>query len=160
MARMSNPNELSEGLARRVAALEDIEALRVLKARYAAGADRCLTTPSHEHAVALAEMFTADALGDYGFFGRFQGRAELVRAFESVLPAGMRWSRHYMANPAIEVDGGRARGSWYFLVSAVQKDAPPGPPTSFYGTYEDTYVKTESGWKFSSVIVHFELPPT
>ncbi|MFT3776047.1 MAG: nuclear transport factor 2 family protein [Minicystis sp.] len=157
---MSNQSSnVPEGLSQRVATAEDFEALRNLKARYATLADRCLTTPSHENAVALADLFTDDAVGDYGFFGRFQGRADLVRAFESVLPAGMRWSMHYITNPELSVDGSHAKGAWYFLVSAVTKDAPPGAMASFYGLYEDVYVKTATGWKFASLVVHFNTPP-
>ncbi len=147
-------------LPRRVAALEDLEALRNLKSRYAMGADKCLSTPSRAHAEELVELFTDDAVGDYGFFGRFEGRAQLVHAFENVLTAATRWSLHYMANPVLEVDGSHAKGSWYFLVYAVAKDAPPGPPQNFFGRYEDRYVKTEEGWKIQSTTVLFVQPPS
>ncbi|APR86321.1 Hypothetical protein A7982_11670 [Minicystis rosea] len=137
----------------------DYEALRNLKARYATLSDRCLTTPSRESAEALAALFTEDALGDYDFFGRFQGREQLTHAFEAVLPAGMRWSMHYITNPALEIDGNRAKGRWYFLVQAVTKDGPPGTIQSFHGSYEDVYVKTPAGWRFASLVVHFNSPP-
>jgi hypothetical protein len=149
-----------ETLLERVARLEDLEAIRTLKARYATGGDLCLSTPSHDHAVALVSLFTDDAVGDYGPFGRFQGREQIVHAFENVLPGAVSWSRHYVTNPAIEVSGNQATGGWYFLVHAVPKGAPPGSPTvTFFGVYEDTYVKTAQGWRFSSLIARFIDPP-
>lgn len=57
------------------------------------------------------------------------------------------------------MSGSQAKGTWYFLIAAVAKGAPPGPPASLYGHYEDTYVKTSAGWKHASLVVHFAQPP-
>ena len=149
----------AESLHARLTALEDLEALKILKANYALGSDRCLCTPSHEHALALADLFTEDAVGDYGFIGRFAGRAALADAFEHVHPAGTSWSTHYLTNSVVKVDGSHATGTWYFLIYAVPKGAPPGPPMNFFGSYEDTYVKTGAGWKIASLKVHYFMPP-
>ena len=141
----------------RITRLEDIAAIHTLKARYAAGSDVCLCTPGHDQAVALAELFTADAFTDYGPFGSFTGRAEIVRAFAEVLPGAATWSRHHVTNPIITVDGREATASFYFILAAVMRGAP-GPAT-LWGGYEDRLVKADDGWRFSQLIVRFAEPP-
>jgi hypothetical protein len=154
----SDPHS-AESLHARLTALEDLEAIKILKARYAMGSDACLRTPSHENAVALADLFTEYAVGDYGFLGHFAGRAALTDAFEKVLPGGTVWSAHYMVNPVLRVDGSLGDGTWDFLIHAVPRGAPAGATVTFYGRYEETYSKTSNGWKIASLKVHFASPP-
>lgn len=158
---MPNNDGSSEGngLSQRLARLEDLEALGRLKSLYAVNADKVLRTPSRAHAVALSELFTDDAVGDYGFFGRFEGKAALLDAFENVLPAGTGWSTHYLANPVLDVQGSQASGTWYFLIYAQAKSPPFGPTQNFFGHYEDQYVKSGGIWRHSSLIVHYAVPP-
>lgn len=125
----------------------------------AMGSDACLRTPSHENAVALADLVTEHAVGDHGFLGHFAGRAALVDAFENVLPGGTVWSAHYMVNPVLHVSGSEAGGTWDFLIHAVPRGAPAGATVTFYGRYEETYSKTTTGWKIASLKVHFASPP-
>ena len=152
-------SESPEGLAQRVARLEALEEIRDLKARYARGSDRVLTTPSREAAIALADLFTEDGSSDLGPFGRFTGRAELIRAFEEVLPAGTRWSVHYVANPEIEVEGDSARGKWYFLIDAQPKSPPNAPLVKFNGEYQERYRKENGAWKIAELVTVFFAPP-
>ena len=63
-----------ERLERRLQALEDAEAIRNLKARYAALCDA--NTDAH----GLALLFTEDALWESPDLGRFEGR-EAIRGF-------------------------------------------------------------------------------
>src|SRR5689334_4014071 len=93
----------AHGTSHRLDELESLEALRRLKSQYAIRADRVLSTPSHEHAVALADLFTDDASVNLGPFGTFVGKAALLDAFENILPAATGWSTHYMANPVLDV---------------------------------------------------------
>lgn len=156
---MSHESHEHHTLQDRIAALEAHAAISALQARYATAADVCLSTPSHAHAVELVALFTDDASADYGPFGTFVGRDQLIHAFENVLPAVASWSRHYVTNPAIEVHGNEAKGNWYFLVYSVLRAAPPGPPTNLFGTYEGGYVKTAAGWRIRSLVTRFVEPP-
>lgn len=155
----TNPSTEANGTSDRLDRLEDLEALRRLKSRYAINADRVLSTPSHAHAVALAELFTDDASVDLGPFGQYVGRAALINAFENILPASTGWSTHYMANPVVDVQGSLATGTWYFLIFAQAKATPGGPILNFWGYYEDQYVKSGGVWKQSSLIAHYFTPP-
>lgn len=140
--------------------LESLEALRDLKSRYARLADKALCAPSAESAVALADLFTDDAVADYGFFGTFTGRAELLRAFEHILPASTRWSAHYIENPLLTVDGDRAEGTWSFLIHAVPRDPPGAAQVTFYGTYEEAYRRVGGAWKIDRMLVRYASPGT
>lgn len=157
IAGMSDHDHDHRSLLARIVTLEDIEAIRALKARYAEGADRCIGAPTAGHAAALADLFTEDASAEYGPFGRFEGRDQLIRAFHEVIPGAAVWSRHYFTNPTIEVHGNQATGHYYFLVAAVMRGAPG--PINMWGTYEDRYVKTVKGWRLSSLIADFVEPP-
>ena len=142
----------------RLERLESLEALRELKARYAQLADLALGAPSEAHARALADLFTDDAVANYGFFGTFTGRAELLNAFQNILPAGTRWSAHHIVNPVLKVDGDRAEGTWYFLIHAVPRNPPDAGQVTFFGQYAEKY-KCENGtWKIAELVVSYSSP--
>lgn len=156
---MSQESNQHQGHESRIAALEAAEAIRTLKAAYAKRADQVISTPTREHAEALADLFTDDAVADYGPFGRYEGREALVHAFGTVIPGAASWSQHYMLNPAITVEGDTAKGNWYFLVYSVLRAGPSKEPTTLFGSYEETYVKTAKGWQLRSLLAKFVAPP-
>ncbi len=159
MPNQPNDNAEHGGLAGRVATLEALSSLQDVMSRYARFADLALGSPSHEHAVALADLFTDDATADYGpFFGSFSGRAALINAFENILPAGTRWSAHYVVNPLLEVSGDTAQGTWAFLIHAVPRNPPDAGPVTFYGRYEEQLRRVGGTWKIASLVVHYSSP--
>lgn len=142
----------------RIQRLEDLQALRDLKSRYAYLADRIFVARGPASAAALADLFTEGAAADFDFLGRFTGRAQHLHAFEHVLPKGFIWSAHHMLNPLIEVHGDTATGSFYFLVNS-RPEAPPGAPlTHFYGLYEDKFVRVGGTWKIADLVVRIDAP--
>ena len=97
-----------EELERRVKVLEDVEAIRALKARYCAFCD------DGYDADGIAGLFTEDAVWDGGVRGRAEGR-EGIRAFFQRAPLRLPFAIHMVMNPVIEVDGDAARGTWYLF---------------------------------------------
>jgi ketosteroid isomerase-like protein len=77
-----------ERLERRLQALEDAEAIRNLKARYAALCDQ------QYDADGIAALFTEDALWDSPGLGRFEGR-EAIRSFFRGASAIFSFAIHY-----------------------------------------------------------------
>jgi len=143
----------------RLAKLEAREAIKELKYTYARRSDQVFNNPGNASAVALADIFTDDGILDLGPFGSFSGRAELLDAFENILPQGTQWSVHYMANPELHIDGETATGDWYYLIQSV----PAGQGASLiqiFGAYADEYVKTNSGWKIKKTVTSFFTPPS
>jgi hypothetical protein len=156
---MPQPNEPLD-LPSRIARLEAIEAVRDVKSNYARLADRVLGSPSLEAATALADLFTDDAVADYGpFFGKFTGRAELLNAFQNVLPAGTRWSAHYIVNGVVDVSGDTAEGRFSFLIHAKPATPADASLVTFYGTYEEKFRRVASAWRISELSVTYASPP-
>jgi SnoaL-like domain len=85
-----------ERLERRLQVLEDAEAIRNLKARYAALCDR------QYDADGIAMLFTEDALWESPGLGRFEGR-EAIRNFFRGASAIFPFAIHYSLNGHIEV---------------------------------------------------------
>ena len=73
-------------LARRVQELEDIEAIKKLKARY------CLYVDTGDPDK-LAELFVEHAVWDGGVVGRYEGR-EAIRTFIRNLPQTLAFALH------------------------------------------------------------------
>lgn len=96
-------------IERRLQALEDAEAIRNLKARYAALCDR------QYDADAIAVLFTEDALWESPGLGRFEGR-EAIRGFFRGASRIFSFAIHYSLNGEIEVDGDTARARWYLFM--------------------------------------------
>ena len=96
---------MTESLEARVARLEAVEEIRVLKARYA---DVCDTGYDPDR---MLPFFTQDAVWDGGErFGRYEGIDAIYGFFRGV-SSQITWALHYMIAPVIEVsddgDGNR-----------------------------------------------------
>ena len=123
-------------LERRIQALEDVEAIKKLKARYWYAVD---TRQWDE----LATCFAGDAVFDVPRLGRMEGGALIVK----VLKRAMRnvTTAHQGHNPEIEVTGdATARGRWA-LNDRVR--LPDGGSLNGCGHYDEEYVKENGSWK-------------
>lgn len=135
--------------------------IQELKARYARYADAVFrTSGSSAAATALADLFTDDATLDLGPFGSYTGRANLLNAFQTILPAATAWSTHYIVSPIIDVSGDSATGDWYYLIQMVAKSPPHSPVVAIYGGYQDRYKKVHGKWKIYTSVSSFFTPPT
>jgi ketosteroid isomerase-like protein len=98
-----------ERLDQRLQVLEDAEAIRNLKARYAALCD------NQYDADGIASLFTEDALWESPTLGRFEGR-EAIRNFFRGASEIFSFAIHYSLNGHIEVEGDTARARWYLFM--------------------------------------------
>ena len=131
---------MASDLEGRLARLEDREAIRELAVRYCYGVDGA-------QAQALAELFTADSLVDFGRFGVFRGRDAIV-PFRSSLAGRLRSFAHVMHNHVIdELTPSAATARCYFRVTGLSRK---GKQVQVAGYYTDALVKTEGRWRFSS----------
>lgn len=135
-----------QDIAARVQALEDIEAIRRLKARYLFSCDR-------KDPTAMRACFADGAVDiDYGPVGRFDSADALVKVFVEVGCHDHMIEMHHGANPQIEiVDATNARGTWslqYGLINARENTL-----TQLGGWYDDGYRKIGGEWKM--VKTHF-----
>lgn len=141
---------MTEQLEARVRRLEDIEAIKQLKAAYCAACD------DGYDADRLAAQFTDDAVWDGGrTFGRVEGRAAIHRHFAG---AGDRITiaRHQVMNPIVEIDGDdpdRATGHW-LLFQPCTNAGPDGEQAVWLAaTYADTYRRVDGVWLIASTTI-------
>ncbi|MFA5938066.1 MAG: nuclear transport factor 2 family protein [Sinimarinibacterium sp.] len=132
----------SADLARRVQVLEDIEAIRSLKARYLSCCDR-------KDPAGMRACFADGPVHiDYGVVGTFATADALVELFRLVGCHDHMVELHHGANPQIEIfDAARARGTWslhYFLINTKDRTL-----TQLAGYYEDEYTKYGAQWKMA-----------
>ena len=129
-----------EDLARRMQVLEDIEAIKKLKARYCAYCDQ------NYDADGLASLFTADAVWDGGeILGRSAGR-EAIRQFFQGSSQRLPFAIHHVTNPIIDVQGDTATGQWYLFQPCTRADS--NQAVWLAARYNETYVRVDGTWKF------------
>jgi hypothetical protein len=127
-----------QDLERRIAQIEDIEAIRKLKARYCLYIDQ----PNED---AWISLFTEDSVWESDKIGIRKGREAIRVVFRSI-PDFLRFAVHYVTNPIIEVNGDHATGNWLLLEPCTF--AQSNQPTWGAGRYEEQYVKLGGEWKF------------
>lgn len=97
----------------------------------------------------LLGLFVEDAVFDLRGFGapdESVGR-EAVRATFAALIDSLSGCVHLTMNHLIDVDGDTATGTIYCHAFVVNAD---GSRADNLALYEDTYIRTRDGWKFSS----------
>ena len=125
-------------LEQRITRIEDLEAIKQLKATYC---DICDDDHNPER---ITTIFAEGGIWEGAGFGKAQGHTairELFKKFQTMIS----FSQHQVMNPIIKIDGERATGIWYFF-----------GPFTFYkdnqakwlaARYEDDYVKVNGEWK-------------
>ncbi len=129
-------------LEERIQRLEDIEAIKQLKAEYCAYCDDGYNPEG------IAKLYLEDAVWDGGPFGRYEGR-DAIRKFFEAAPEGISFAIHNVMNPRIEVDGDRATGIWYLLQPMTT--AKGEQALWLTAVYRDRYRKVGGAWMFEHV---------
>ena len=125
----------------RVRRLEDVEALRNLKAEYAAACD------DNYDADRLAALFVEDAAWESQGMGKYEGR-EAIREFFRGISGHFVFALHYGLNPQIEVTGDTARARWYLFMPCTVGDTDKAMWRA--GLDEEEYVRVDGRWMYRS----------
>jgi len=162
---MSSVEELAQqlnALESRLRVMEDIEAIRRLKAHYGQLADqrygRDGVKPLEELepiARELAALFSEDAVWDGGrALGLCEGREAI---YQRMLEPTLSFSWHYFVKPQIQVDGDRAQATWDILAACTTQQ---NVACWMSGLEKDEYVRVEGSWLHSrmSLEVAFMAP--
>ena len=126
----------------RLQTLEDIEAIKRLKVRYAELCDAGFDADG------LVSLFTPDGVWDAGEFGRFRGPDEM-RAYWRETARVTDFALHYMANHVVDVDpaGSEATGRCYLLGTATRD----GQAYWMAVRYAERYRKVDGRWLFAEM---------
>jgi hypothetical protein len=129
-----------ERLERRLQALEDAEAIRNLKARYAALCD------AQYDADGIAMLFTEDALWESPGLGRFEGR-EAIRGFFRGASGIFSFAIHYSLNGQIEVEAAprTLEASWPCPTAGAPRACPYGEPIAVTVVMHSPTLKSHCG---------------
>jgi len=134
--------ELAE-LENRITRLEDLEAIKQLKARY------CEICDDDHNPERIASIFTEDGIWEGRGIGKAQGHQEIKELFQN-FQRMISYAQHMVLNPIIEIDGTSATGVWYFF-----------GPFTFYennqamwqaARYYEDYEKTDGVWKIKHLL--------
>ena len=109
---MSTNDDMGTRLAAleaRLQVLEDTNATRNLKSRYAELCDDNYTPDG------IAALFAEDAVWENESLGRYEGR-EAIREFFVRASSIFTFAIHYSLNSQIEVTGDRARAQWFLFM--------------------------------------------
>lgn len=126
----------------RVQRLEDVEAIRRLKLRYARRCD------DHYDPDGLAALFTEDAVWDAGDLGVFRGR-EAIRGYWAQSSERIPFAIHFITNHAVDVndDGETATGTCYLWEPlTIGEDAMWAAVV-----YTEGYRKVDGEWFFATM---------
>ncbi len=121
--------------------LKDMEEIRELKARY------CYLMDERRWDE-LQEVWTEDAVVDFGSWGVFRGK-EAIDKFYKESSAPLSFVVHMAHNPLIEVQGDSAWGEWYLTSQATL--APTRQAVWIMGRYHDWYQRVGGRWKIKSM---------
>ena len=142
-----------ESVEVRLARLEDIEAIKNLKARYAYYCDHGYDADG------MASLFVEDSLWTSNEFGTYHGRQK-IHAFQSRISSEILWALHFMICPVVNIsdDGETASGSFYLIEFATMTRASDPKTTDavvMSAIYNDTFVRENGEWRFKTVSVEF-----
>ncbi len=119
----------------------EIEAIKSLKYAYV----RCLDTKDWD---GIRDLFTPDAVAAYsGGAYSASGRDEIVGFLERNMGSDSFHSSHRVTEPEIILDDDEATGLWALKDTVIDVDM--GILVEGAAFYEDTYVRTEAGWRIS-----------
>jgi hypothetical protein len=165
---MGSAQELEQRLHElesRLRVVEDVEAIRRLKARYGQLADARYgrkagggVKPMQELepiARELASLFSEDAVWDGGkSLGLCKGREAI---YQRMLEPTLSFSWHYFVKPQIQVEGDRAHATWDILAACTTSQ---NVACWMAGLENDEYVRVDGEWLHSrmSLTVAFMAP--
>ena len=133
-----------EEIERRLRAIEDVEAIKKLKARY------CVYCDEGYNAGGIAGLFTEDGVWDGGLFGCYEGR-DAIRSFFQEASQMISFALHYVTNSIVEVDGDQAQGTWYLFQTCTFVEGNQAVWGA--GRYTEEYVRVGGEWKFKNLKV-------
>lgn len=137
----------NEDLRASVRELQDLEAIRRFKARYC----RLVDDGGWDE---LAQMFTPDAVCDYGFFGRYEGRDRIIDGFfRGLVGPATSFNAHMVHNPEIDVHGDTATARWYLTAQTTIQ--PANQAVWVMGVYHDEFRRVGGEWQLS--LLRFEF---
>jgi hypothetical protein len=129
---------MNSELEKRVTALEDIEAIKQLKAEY------CSICDDGHDPERIKTIFATDGVWEGSGFGQHRGHDAIAELFRR-LGKRFSFSQHCVMNPIISIQGERATGFWNFFGPFTLRKRNSAAWLAV--RYQDDYVKLAGVWK-------------
>ena len=144
MSKQTDLEATLAALTERITQIEDLEAIKQLKALY------CEICDDGHDPERIVTIFTQDAIWEGRGIGKACGHEEIKALFRGFRDS-ISYSQHMVMNPRITIDQDRAHATWYFL----------GPFTFAAGNqakwqaarYHEDYIKIDGEWKIQHLRV-------
>lgn len=137
-----------DALEAEVRRLSDIEEIRTLKQTYCTFADGGWAQKPVTHSGGVGSLFAEDGIWDGGAgMPNATGPAAINELFDSF--KAMPFMVHRAHLLSISIDGDQASAQWSFLGSG---QLPDESAHWFLGEYDETYRRTERGWRYTSMV--------
>jgi hypothetical protein len=134
--------------------LLNTESIRNLKLRYAHLMDKLDID-------ALAELFTDDAVCDFGPYGKWTGKEVIRQNYHEAMaqvvskPFG---SLHHICNHWVEMRDETSAVGRCYLIDIVTERAADENPVLWYAMYDEEYRRVDGVWKISFSCIQFLWP--
>ena len=138
-----------EDLEKRIQRLEDIEAIKQLKALC------CEICDDHHDPDRIVTIFTEDGTWEGKGIGTATGHEAIRKLFEG-FGEMMSFTQHMAMNPRISVEGDAATGTWYFFGPFTFKregEAQNGQAKWQATRYREEYRRCDGEWKIHRLTV-------
>ena len=138
-------------LEQRLARLEAIQEITLLKARYCAYCDDQYDPDG------IAGLFTEDGIWDGELFGRHVGR-DAIRSFFRRASSEITFAAHLVMNPIIDITGpGQATGKWRLIMPATVRVDGRSEARWLVNGYDERYVIDDGVWRFQIMNIHINF---
>jgi hypothetical protein len=132
----------------RVARLEAVEEIKLLKARYCAYCDNNYDPDG------IADLFVENGVWEGERFGRYVG-PDQIRAFFARASGEITFAAHLVLNPEIVVqDADHATGKWRLIMPATFVTDGKKEAKWLIAAYKESYVRINGMWLFEEMHVH------
>lgn len=113
----------------------------------------------------LANLYTEDAVCEFGPYGKWEGRENIRRNYQEVYDGLVQnitpkvfGSQHFIANHLVELTGrGTAVGRSY-LLDVLTTTPKEGQPILWFGLYDEQYEQVCGSWKMKRCCLQFLWP--
>ncbi len=151
---MDDNNPFSPAEIVRLRKLLEIESIREVRKNYSTYLDTLQVDK-------LADLYTENALCEFGPYGEWRGRETIRENYRGVVSgegAALFNSMHHITNHSVElVTATRATGRSY-LIDVVTSTEKTEQPVLWYGVYDEDYEKVGERWLIDRCSLQFLWP--
>lgn len=138
----------------RLRELLEIDAIRKTKMLYSQLMDSRETD-------ALADIFTEDALCEFGPYGKWEGRETIRKNYHEVLNGTIKipfGAMHNTNNHWVELTSATTAVGRSYLIDVVTHTPADENPIVWFGLYDESYRKVDGQWQISRCTLQFFWP--